>query len=506
MADLSAKLKLPYLAAAQAQKHVTHNQALALLDAVVQLTVMEFDAVSPPLTLTEGAVYALGVGATGAWLGQDGRLALVSNGGWQFLIPQIGWRAALGTELRLWDGADWVPPPLPDLQNLPGLGIGTSYSGANTLSVAGAATLLTHVGADHHLKVNKALAANTASLLFQTGWSGRAEMGTTGTDDFSIKVSPDGSTWFPALTALGATGKLQFGAAVAAQPGSPAAPSVAFAADADTGLFSIADNSLGLATGGVQRARVHNGGLEVTGAITGTAVTQTASDATAGRLMKVGDAGLLGIAPSFGAGTTWASVTQSQMISCASNANQPTDKPLPTQATPYVGWHLMSGALRWGEIVQETAGSYPWRIWARTSNAGVTQDWDLLFSRKSVLGAVSQTSGVPTGGLIERGSNANGEYVRFADGTQICTRTVTASALAIGTAFLGGFRSAGVSWAFPASFVAAPVMAGTALLNSSLTPVFDAPTVSGVIWSAVAFTSQAAADRTVTLTVLGRWF
>lgn len=37
-----------------------------------------------------------------------------------------------------------------------------------------------------------------------------------------------------------------------------------------------------------------------------------------------------------------------------------------------------------------------------------------------VLGAVSQSGGVPTGGLIERGSNANGEYVRLADGTQIC--------------------------------------------------------------------------------------
>lgn len=198
MADWSAKLKLPYIAAAQAQKHVTHNEALALLDAVVQLTVVQFDAVSPPLIPTEGAVYTLGAGATGAWAGQDGKLALVSNGGWQFLTPQIGWRAALGTQLRLWNGAAWVLPPLPDLQNLPGLGIGTSYAVANPLSVAGATTLLTHVGAGHQLKINKATAADTASLLFQTGWSGRAEMGITGTDDFSIKVSSDGSTWFPA--------------------------------------------------------------------------------------------------------------------------------------------------------------------------------------------------------------------------------------------------------------------------------------------------------------------
>ncbi|MEI0636405.1 hypothetical protein VUT03_33625, partial [Pseudomonas aeruginosa] len=43
-----------------------------------------------------------------------------------------------------------------------------------------------------------------------------------------------------------------------------------------------------------------------------------------------------------------------------------------------------------------------------------------LYSRDSILGAVSQSSGVPTGAVIDRGSNANGEYVRFADGTQVC--------------------------------------------------------------------------------------
>jgi hypothetical protein len=45
---------------------------------------------------------------------------------------------------------------------------------------------------------------------------------------------------------------------------------------------------------------------------------------------------------------------------------------------------------------------------------------DKAFRRGNVLGTVSQSSGVPTGAIIERGSNANGEYVRFADGTQIC--------------------------------------------------------------------------------------
>jgi len=42
-----------------------------------------------------------------------------------------------------------------------------------------------------------------------------------------------------------------------------------------------------------------------------------------------------------------------------------------------------------------------------------------LYSRDSVLGTVSQSAGVPTGAIIESGSNANGEYTRWADGTQI---------------------------------------------------------------------------------------
>ncbi len=81
------------------------------------------------------------------------------------------------------------------------LGLGTSADAQNPLAVAGPATLLTHDGAGHQVKVNKAAPGDTASLLFQTNWSGRAEMGTAGTDAFSIKVSPDGSNWSTALTA-----------------------------------------------------------------------------------------------------------------------------------------------------------------------------------------------------------------------------------------------------------------------------------------------------------------
>jgi len=72
------------------------------------------------------------------------------------------------------------PIEAPDYQNLPQLGVQTSADATNRLAVSSEATLLTHAGADHQLKINKASTGDSASLLFQTGWSGRAEMGPPG--------------------------------------------------------------------------------------------------------------------------------------------------------------------------------------------------------------------------------------------------------------------------------------------------------------------------------------
>ncbi|MCW1404330.1 DUF2793 domain-containing protein [Novosphingobium sp. MW5] len=193
MDETSTNLSLPYLQAAQAQKHLTHNAALEKLDLIVQLSVQSYSQNTPPLTPQEGQVWAVGPAPVNDWAGQAGALAAYANGGWLFLAPQTGWRATLETEIRVWDGAAWVAPDLPDLQNVPGVGVNTSYDSTNKLAVAAAATLMTHDGAGHQLKVNKAASGDTASLVFQTGFSGRAEMGTLGDDSFGVKVSPDGT-------------------------------------------------------------------------------------------------------------------------------------------------------------------------------------------------------------------------------------------------------------------------------------------------------------------------
>lgn len=64
-----------------------------------------------------------------------------------------------------------------------------------------------HAGSgDIRIKANKAAAGKTASFLFQDNWSGRAEFGLAGDDDFHVKVSADGSSWKDALIINRSTG------------------------------------------------------------------------------------------------------------------------------------------------------------------------------------------------------------------------------------------------------------------------------------------------------------
>lgn len=210
MSQTSPTLGLPYIQPSQAQKHVTHNEALRILDAVTQLTVRAADLVSPPADPSDGDRYIVASSAQGAWAGEDHAVAVFVDGNWQFFAPLPGWRADVtptGASLRF-DGTVWSEGDLPD--TLPQLGLNTSADSTNRLAVASEATLLTHEGAGHQLKVNKNAETDTASLLFQTNWSGRAEMGTTGTDDFEIKVSPDGNTFLTAMSVDAITGQVSF--------------------------------------------------------------------------------------------------------------------------------------------------------------------------------------------------------------------------------------------------------------------------------------------------------
>ena len=215
-------LSLPTIAPAQAQKHVTHNEALRRLDLLVQLSVADADRAAPPATPAEGARHVVAPGATGAWAGQSGRVAVFETGLWQFAAPAPGWRAWVRAEgaLRVFDGTAWIPAAAGGggaaptaFSGLDGVGIGTGWDPVNRLSVAADAVLFSHAaGGDQRLKLNKAGAADTASLVFQTGFAGRAEMGLAGQEDFTLKVRAGDGPWAEALRVEGASGRVRLGA------------------------------------------------------------------------------------------------------------------------------------------------------------------------------------------------------------------------------------------------------------------------------------------------------
>lgn len=225
-------LALPYILAAQAQKHVTHNEAIRALDCLVQLSVASRSLTAPPATPEEGSRYIVAADATGDWVSQDAKIAAYQDGAWAFYTPKDGWLAWVTSEniIVVYDGSGWAALPsggggVTDHGMLTGLadddhlqyltdargnarytpidpvtlGINATADATNRLALKSPASLFDNEGNGHQVKVNKNADADTASVLYQTNYSGRAEMGLAGDDDFHFKVSPDGTTWHDAI-------------------------------------------------------------------------------------------------------------------------------------------------------------------------------------------------------------------------------------------------------------------------------------------------------------------
>jgi hypothetical protein len=205
----TARLSLPFIMAGQALKHIAHNDALNRLDALVQPVVESTALATPPTTPLPGEAWIVPSGATGVWAGHSDEIAAWQDGAWTFYDPAEGWQVfdRAGDALLIFSGTDWVAVAATGA-GLPQLGINASADSTNRLAVASAATLLTHAGAGHQLKLNKATSGDTASLLFQSNWSGRAEMGLMGDGNWRIKVSADGSAWTDAITVDAATAQI----------------------------------------------------------------------------------------------------------------------------------------------------------------------------------------------------------------------------------------------------------------------------------------------------------
>ncbi len=359
MSDTTTRLLLPYILAAQAQKHVTHNEALRILDGLVHLPAFDRYLTAPPGSPADGDRYISASSATGDWAGWDLNIALWTDGAWLRLPPRTGWRAWVEDEavLLVWTGSAWevvgepsdisdavfslvndadptkkavfslsgistgttrsytLPNKSSELAILAGtqtftgnktfsctltasgtvtvsaatigtatgtatygigtgatttdltktvnlatggasgsttvLNIGSTTLGAgdttvvntptvtfanavtqvgmpqanltaqllglggatadsyNRLSVNTPAVLLNNAGAGIEATVNKAAPANDASFAFKTNWSARALIGLLGSDDFSFKVSPDGSAFYEAIRIDRTSGRVE---------------------------------------------------------------------------------------------------------------------------------------------------------------------------------------------------------------------------------------------------------------------------------------------------------
>jgi hypothetical protein len=247
-------LLLPFIEAGQAQKHVTHNEALRVLDAVTQLAVAAVSA-SPPSEPEEGERHIVGASASGAFAGHDDQVAAFQDGGWVFLTPQPGWRAwnVADEELLVWTGAGWSAISAGgsgegDVEGPDGgvadnelalfdgttgkaiksgrgtvshLGVGappdaTDTDTSNRLVVKASRAVFyaredaeTPGTGDIKIQVSKEAEGNSGSFFFSTNFSGRAEFGLVEGDNFLLKVSDDGSAWVEALTVDPATGKVR---------------------------------------------------------------------------------------------------------------------------------------------------------------------------------------------------------------------------------------------------------------------------------------------------------
>ncbi len=225
----SIHLGLPFLEAAQAQKHVSVNEALRRLDAAVQLSIVNRILTSPPDTSADGARYIVAASAEDAWAGHDGEIAVWSDGAWAWFEPQAGWRAfdeGEGTFVYF-TGASWADEP----------------GGSGTVSAHGAATTFHILEADHTLSAG---AINDTSFVIPGraivfGVTGRVLADVTGATSWSLGVAADAS---------------RYGSGIGASAGStvigPSGP-VTYWSDTDLRLTAAGGDF----TGGLLRLAVH---------------------------------------------------------------------------------------------------------------------------------------------------------------------------------------------------------------------------------------------------------
>jgi hypothetical protein len=294
---------------------------------------------------------------------------------------------------------------------------------------------------------------------------------------------------------------------------------------------------------------VNGGALGTPSSGVATNLTGTASGLTAGHVTT--NANLTGDVTSVGNASTIAAnaVTNAKMATAAdgtikSNISGSTAVPSDNTITAVLdklfgttqGSVIYRGASTWGTLTPGTSGNF-----LKTLGAAANPVWsavpgggDMLSTnnlsdvasvstsrtnlglgtsaQRDLLGTVSQSGGTPTGSIIERGSNANGEYVKFADGTMICTKSGSVTSAITSTYGSLFVSSAGITiGSLPATFAATPVFSFSVDNGGGAGVRWVATSTAGTTtaWPTVFLAdgiSRASASMTLNSTAIGRWF
>ncbi len=227
-------------------------------------------------------------------------------------------------------------------------------------------------------------------------------------------------------------------------------------------------------------------------------------DVEAGKLLTVGAFGA-GVAISLGAGDDLNTILTSGSYYNSTGGNTTGNNyPISSAGSLHVVSRTSTNVTQRFSAYGGASLSSSVRIFERSWGQSGWTPWVEIYHQGRILGAVSQSGGVPTGAIIERGSNANGDYARFADGMQICTRkeVVTVTTSAAGSVHKHGLGP----WTFPSAFVAEPLCytnpQGTAVWGGAAGGTMT--TLSGAsIWAAAAISGSIVE---VSHFAIGYWF
>ncbi|WP_225919845.1 hypothetical protein [Pseudomonas khorasanensis] len=248
--------------------------------------------------------------------------------------------------------------------------------------------------------------------------------------------------------------------------------------------------------------------LELGSAASATVQT-TPSDATAGRVMQVGAFGIGGDAPVYNGNiddTATVPAGRCFVINTATGVKPAGSSYGLMDTIKYVGqpvhqaWHEVSGI----------AGGGTLRTWERDQyGTGVFGPWRMVYRQNNIVGVVSG-AGAPSGAIIERGANANGEYTKFADGTLVCWKVMaTNSTGTYGVGALFG-SDAYAPGAYPSAYASIPTVTSAAIGRVNVDCVMASAWIPPSIanwgaWRAIATTNAASAAQ-INLIAIGRWY